>query len=63
MAGTKATLVAAQVTAQGDIERFSADLAAAKINVERAKRLLAEGSAGSQRAVDDAIAVYNVADA
>ncbi|MCY2973037.1 MAG: efflux RND transporter periplasmic adaptor subunit [Planctomycetota bacterium] len=60
MAGAKATLVAAQVTALGDVQRGKADVAAAKINLDRAKKLLAD-RAGSQRAFDDAQALSNVA--
>ncbi len=60
MAGAKATLVAAQVTAQGDVQRGQADVTATKITLDRAKKLLAD-RAGSQRAVDDAQALYNVA--
>jgi hypothetical protein len=62
MAGARATLVAAQVTAMGDAEKSAADVAAANINVDRAKKLLAD-RAGSQRAVDDAVAFFKVADA
>ena len=60
MAGAKATLVAAQVTALGDVQRGKADVAATKINLDRAKKLLGD-RAGSQRAVDDAQALSNVA--
>ena len=60
MAGARATLVAAQVTAQGDVQRGRADLAATKITLDRASKLLAD-RAGSQRAVDDAQALANVA--
>jgi len=60
MAGAKATLVAAQVTALGDVQRSRADVAAAKITLDRANKLLAD-RAGSQRAVDDAQAISNVA--
>ncbi len=62
MTGARATLVAAQVASQGDVERFNADVVAAKINVDRARKLLAD-RAGSQRAVDDAVAILNVASA
>ncbi len=62
MTGARATLVAAQVASQGDVDRFKADVAAAKINVDRAKKLFAD-RAGSQRAVDDAVAILNVANA
>lgn len=62
MAGVKATLVAAQVTAQGDIQRANADSTAGRINLDRARKLLAD-RAGSQRAVDDAQAILNVAEA
>jgi membrane fusion protein, heavy metal efflux system len=60
MAGAKATLVAAQVTALGDVQRGRAETAATKITLDRAKKLLAD-RAGSQRAVDDAQALANVA--
>ena len=60
MAGAKATLVAAQVTALGDVQRGKADIAATKITLDRAKKLLTD-RAGSQRAVDDAQALANVA--
>ena len=60
MAGAKATLVAAQVTALGDVQRGKADVTATKINLDRAKKLLAD-RAGSQRAFDDAQALFNVA--
>ena len=60
MAGAKATLVAAQVTALGDVQRGKADIAATKINLDRAKKLFSD-RAGSQRAVDDAQAFANVA--
>lgn len=60
MASAKATLVAAQVTALGDVQRSKADVAAAKITLARANKLLAD-RAGSQRAVDDAQAISNVA--
>ena len=60
MAGAKATLVAAQVTALGDVQRAKADIAATKINLDRAKKLFSD-RAGSQRAVDDAQALSNVA--
>ena len=62
MVGARATLVAAQVTAQGDMDRSNADLAAARINLDRAQKLFADRVA-SQRAVDDATAAYKVADA
>jgi membrane fusion protein, heavy metal efflux system len=60
MAGVKATLVSAQVIAQGDVQRGKADVAAASITLERARKLL-QDRAGSQRAFDDAQALYNVA--
>jgi multidrug efflux pump subunit AcrA (membrane-fusion protein) len=60
MAGAKATLVAAQVTAIGDVQRGKADMVATKITLDRAKKLFAD-RAGSQRAVDDAQALANVA--
>ncbi len=60
MASVRATMVAAQVTALGDVQRGKADVAATTINLTRAKKLLAD-RAGSQRAVDDAQALSNVA--
>jgi RND family efflux transporter MFP subunit len=60
MAGARATLVAAQVTAQGDVQRARTDVAATKISLDRAQKLLAD-RAGSQRAVDDAQALAQVA--
>ena len=62
MAGARATLVAAQVTAQGDVQRGRADVTATKIALDRAAKLFAD-RAGSQRAVDDAQAQANVAKA
>ncbi len=60
MAGARATLLAAQVTAQGDVERGRADVAATKIALDRATKLFAD-RAGSQRALDDTQAQSNVA--
>ena len=60
MVGARATLMAAQVTAQGDVERGRADVAATKIALDRATKLFAD-RAGSQRALDDAQAQSNVA--
>ena len=60
MAGAKATMVAAQITALGDVQRARADIAGTKITLDRAKKLLAD-RAGSQRAVDDAQVLANVA--
>ena len=60
MAGAKATLVAAQVTAMGDVQRGRAETAGTKITLDRAKKLLSD-RAGSQRAVDDAQVLANVA--
>jgi len=60
MAGAKATLVAAQVTALGDVQRGRADVVATKITLDRANKLLSD-RAGSQRAVDDAQALANFA--
>lgn len=60
MAGAKATLVAAQVTALGDTQRGKADVTATKITLDRSKKLFAD-RAGSQRAVDDAQALAQIA--
>lgn len=59
MAGARATLMAAQVTAQGDMDRSQAEVEAAKIAVSRTQKLFAD-RAGSQRAVDDAQALLNI---
>lgn len=59
IAGAKASLLAAQVTALGDVERSQAEVANASIILNRAKKLFAD-RAGSQRAVDDAQALLNV---
>ena len=61
MAGARATLVAAQVTAQGDVQRGRAEVTATKIALDRAVKLFAD-RAGSQRAVDDTQAQANVAE-
>jgi len=60
MVGARATLVAAQVTAQGDVQRGHADVTATKIALDRSSKLFAD-RAGSQRAVDDAQAQAIVA--
>ncbi len=59
MTSAKATLVAAQAMAMGDIQRARADVAATKIAFDRASKLFAD-RAGSQRAVDDAQALANI---
>jgi len=59
MANARATLLAAIAVAQGDIERGKAEVEAAGIALTRARNLFAN-RAGSERAVDDAIALENV---
>lgn len=60
VANARATLIGAQLTAQGDLDRSRAEVDAAKIAVARAGKLLSD-RAGSQRAVDDAQGLLNVA--
>jgi len=62
IAGARATLVAAQVIAGGDLERARTDVHATEITLERATKLF-EDRAGSRRAVDDARALFDVANA
>jgi len=60
IAGARATLVAAQVIAGGDLERARTDVHATEITLDRAKKLFAD-RAGSRRAVDDAQALFDAA--
>ena len=60
MANARASLVTAQIQAEGDFQQAKAQVDAAVIALNRAKKLLAD-RAGSQRAVDDAEAAYNIA--
>lgn len=60
LSAARANLVAAIVTAQGDVDRSSAELKGAKITLDRAQQLLAD-RAGSRRAVDDAQVLVNIA--
>lgn len=60
IAGVRATLVAAQVLAGGDLERARTDVHATEITLERAKKLF-EDRAGSRRSVDDAQALLDTA--
>jgi len=62
MANARATLMSALTIAHGDVQRGEAELTAAHITLDRAKRLL-EDRAGSARAVDDAQAMRDVAEA
>ena len=59
MANTRATLLSALTVAEGDVDRSRAELEAARIALERAENLLAD-KAGSQKAVDDARALFQV---
>lgn len=60
MANARASLVTAQIQAEGDFKQAKAQVDGAEIALNRAKKLLAD-RAGSQRAVDDAEAAYNIA--
>lgn len=60
MANARATLVSAQIQADGDMNQAAAQVEGAKIAFTRAKQLLAD-RAGSQRQVDEAEAALNVA--
>lgn len=60
MANARASLVTAQIQAEGDFNQAKAQVDGAKIALDRARQLLSD-RAGSQRAVDDAEAAYNVA--
>jgi RND family efflux transporter MFP subunit len=61
MANARATLVAAQTVAQGDVDRSRVEAEAAQIALDRAKKLLAD-RAGPARAVDEAQAQLSVAE-
>ncbi|MCA9137489.1 MAG: efflux RND transporter periplasmic adaptor subunit [Planctomycetales bacterium] len=60
MAGAKANLMSALVTAQGEVARSESEIEGLIIARDRAEKLLAD-RAGSQRALDDAEALLNVA--
>jgi RND family efflux transporter MFP subunit len=60
MANARATLLSALTLAQGNVDRGQAEVNAAVIALDRAKQLFAD-KAGSQKAVDDAQALMNVA--
>ncbi len=60
MANARASLITAQIQAEGDCNQAQAQVEGARIALERSRRLLAD-RAGSQRAVDDAEAAYNIA--
>ncbi len=62
IAGTKATLVSSLVTTQGEVQRGESEVAGLKINRDRAQKLLAD-RAGSRRALDDAVAQLQIAEA
>ncbi|MCA9262514.1 MAG: efflux RND transporter periplasmic adaptor subunit [Planctomycetales bacterium] len=62
MANARATLMSSLTVAKGDAERARSELDAAQIARNRAQQLLAD-RAGSRKALDDAQAVYNVAEA
>ncbi len=61
MANARATLLAAQTVAAGDVDRSRAEVEAAQITLQRAEKLL-EDRAGSAQAVDDARAQKNIAE-
>jgi multidrug efflux pump subunit AcrA (membrane-fusion protein) len=58
--GARATLMAARTVAAGDVQRSQAEVDAATIALERARKLFSD-RAGPQRAVDDADAQLNIA--
>ena len=60
MASAKASLISSQITADGDVKQAEAQVEAARIALDRAKRLLAD-KAGSARDVDDAQARLDIA--
>lgn len=60
MANAKASLITAQITADGDAKQAQAQVEAAQIALNRAKRLLVD-KAGSERDVDDAVARLDIA--
>jgi RND family efflux transporter MFP subunit len=60
MANARASLVSAQIQADGDVNQAAARVEGAEIALSRARKLL-EDRAGSQRDVDDALATYNIA--
>ena len=60
IASARANLVAAETVAVGDYDRSSAEVAVAKIAVDRTERLFKD-RAGSQRAVDEAKGQHQVA--
>lgn len=60
MANARASLVTAQIQADGDFQQAMAQLEGAEIALNRAQKLL-DDRAGSQRAVDDALAAFNIA--
>jgi RND family efflux transporter MFP subunit len=60
MANARASLVAAQIQADGDVKQAAEQVKAAEIALARARKLLAD-RAGSQRDVDDALATFNIA--
>jgi RND family efflux transporter MFP subunit len=61
MANARATLVAAQTVAEGDVDRSRVEVEAAKIALDRAEKLLAD-RAGPARTVDEAQAQLSVAE-
>jgi len=60
LVGARANLMAAQIAAQGDVERSRAEVEAANINFQRAEKLF-QDRAGARRAVDDATAQLAIA--
>jgi len=60
MANARASLVSAQIIADGDVKQSKAEVDAAQIALTRAERLLKD-KAGSRRAVDEAKAALEIA--
>jgi len=60
MANARASLVSAQIVAEGDVKQAQVEVDAAQIAMRRAQRLL-QDKAGSARAVDEANAAFEIA--
>lgn len=61
MANAYASLSSAQIIAEGDVQQAEAEVEAARIALDRAEELF-EDMVGSERALDDARAVYAIAE-
>ncbi len=61
LVGARASIVAAETIARGDVERSRAEVNAAKISLDRAEKLF-QDRAGPRKAVDDAEAQLKIAE-